>query len=55
MKIQTTVQPKGRERVATFTSTNRQMFLSLREFDRLLHCGKIEFSEGAWREVNKNN
>jgi len=50
MKIQTTVQPKGRERVATFTSTNRQMFLSLREFDRMLHSGKIQWRDDAWRE-----
>lgn len=55
MNIQSTVQPKGLERVLAYTNTNRIMFLSLREFDRLFNCGKIEFSEGAWREVNKNN
>lgn len=45
----TTVQPKGKERVLTLTETGRPFNITLKQFDRLLHCGKVVWNKGAWR------
>lgn len=55
MNILRTVQPPKKERVLTFTETNRPFHITLREFDRLLHCGKIAWHNGAWRANIPNN
>ena len=51
MNISSTIQPPRRERVMTLTETGRPFFITLREFDRLLHIGKITWNKGAWRAV----
>lgn len=49
---QSTAYPAGHERIRVITLTDREVFMSLREFDRFLHADKIVFDNdrGCWTE-----
>lgn len=48
-----TCYANGNERIRAITATSREVFMSLREFDRLLHAGKLTFNNklNCWTEA----
>lgn len=49
MKTQSTF---ANNRVKAITKRGRDIFLTLKQFDQLLHLGRIANVGGDWREVN---
>lgn len=49
---QSTAFPTGHERIKVITLSDREVFMSLREFDRFLHADKIVFDNDreCWTE-----